>query len=457
LEARQQLLKDLSLPAGATILSAKFIDSPQKPLVESSNKTAPKLETASEPSTLAPLVPRIALPSPSDLSSPELSTPKVTEAQADPSRPTDAASMPPTLQAPQELEELSESDAATRATQTPEAIATVSSAPQLPATGKSVLGANNQISGSEVDAQVTETIATSPASTELVVDGVLRSPALQQIQIDFLKKQLAERDDLIRQINSMQPKFQQQIDDLSQVNDQLRKREQELANVNQQFKVKTQQELQRQELRVAELKAEILELQQNSKEQEISSNERLADAERARFSEVVKFRKELAEVQNDKVSALVKLRKEIDAIADTQSMQASREVAEQKKMLDAQSKTIENLVRQLDIVRESQTAELSRLQKNRQGAVEFEQHETSPANPGSTEPDDARSFELGNSDTKDVAPITTEPTIQLEEPQKQTMPARPLTPSMQSLKSTKPKIPRIETPKPAAAETMKSF
>ena len=544
LEARQQLLQGLSLPEGATILSAKFIDPPvkpvekpvekpaEKPAVESSSKVGLQAAINLEPSAPAPQVPRIAVPIPTDSSTSAVSKPVIIEAKVDPSNsietsqttpealpaitavPLDppmkamakesavlspseglsstdrkdatqevelpvqevkaveqeaneSASLPPMLEAPKDLEKTTEkievpNEVASVATSiattevtgevSNEAIRSEAVANRMPATLEPsvpepapISNVTSQKSADSERARPAMNIA--PDANALVVDGVLRSPALQQIQIDFLKKQLAERDDLIRQINSMQPAFQEQIDELARGNDQLRKREQELARENQQIRIKTQQESQKHDVKLVEIKAELFAVQQQLRDQEMSFNDKMEDADKANFSELVKLRKELSEIQKDKAAAVSTLRQEIEALTDSHSKQTSQQLTEQQRIVDAHLKSIDNLERQLESVRASQAMDLRKIESIRdqqKAEREAKQIQAEPA-PSSPFPSPAP-----------VPSTLIEPGTQSKETEIDKGTFKPFELPAPDIKATKLKIPRIENQKPAA-ETTKSF
>ena len=531
-EARRQLLQGLSLPEGATILSAKFIDPPVKPVVEASNKVGSPAAINLEPSAPAPQVPRIAVPIVINLSTPAVSEPVVIETKADPSRPVEStqttpeslpavnpllldplakavtkesvvlspsegisstggdvatqevevaiqekktpnqeviefASLPPMLEAPKDLEKTTEkievpNEVASVATNifTTEVAGEVSNeatrseavANPMPATLEPTVPElapiSNVTSQKNADSErARPSINVAPDAKALVVDGVLRSPALQQIQIDFLKKQLLERDDLIQQINSMQPAFQQQLDDLARGNDQLRKREQELTRENQQIRINAQQESQKHDINLVEIKAELFSAQQQLRDQEMVFNDKMVDVDKANFSELVKIRKELSEIQKDKAAAVSTLRQEIDALTDSHSKQTSQLIAEQQKIVDAHLKSIDKLERQLESVRASQALDLKRIESIRdQHKVEREaKHIQAEPTPSSPLPSPAP-----------VLGTVIEPETQTKESKIDEGVSKPFELPTPNIKATKPKIPRIENRKPAA-ETTNSF
>lgn len=558
IEARQKLLQGLSLPEGATILSAKFIDPPAKPIED----TAKNLELQSkpieanleEPTPPAPQVPKIAVPSPSTLTYPSAPEPVVTEAKADPSEPTeslqsdkdslpkdksltlpsrmdaavgsststikiigdgedakpdeklldqpkaeqtnenlkaldsaaqnlkpeasdaiisspigdnlsgkspsdlpndskiaseksiDIVAAPPTLQNPKDSAIPSAVAKLPKQTSPSEAIAipipipepTADTATNVKADPKTEpTGDTSKLLAESVPSKSATTIA--PDANALVVDGVLRSPALQQIQIDFLKKQLVERDELIRQLNSMPPIFQQQIDELARANDQLRKREQELARETQQVKIEAQQASQKYEVKMVELKADLLAAQQQLRQQELSFQEKMSHADTAHFTELVKLRKELSEIQNDKAATIARLRQEMDALADSQSEQSSKQIADQQSIIDAHLKSIEKLERQLESANALRTDDIKRMESNRQRQQVERKAMLNPIEPVS----EASSKEA----TDDLKAELTE--MRKTESKSFELP-------VPKLKSSKPKVPRIENPK-GPNEATRSF
>jgi hypothetical protein len=568
IEARQQLLQGLSLPEGATILSAKFIDPPAKPVEGNDKKpesqtTPPVINAANseEPATSVPQVPKIAVPSPAPLNKQTIPEPVVTEAKADPSKRTepartdnnsqaedksldlpnqmksavgplkstikiigdsedakpeekksnqpvpdqpnldqpkpdqsdlDAKSQSEKSKAPNTViasprESKSPSDAIVTTNDSNESIAsppmlenptpenpklesqvdsgmlssdaktTTASTPAEAVATPIPMAEPTTLSSPEVGAERINSITTStpesrvdsnplksattlaPDAKALVVDGVLRSPALQQIQIDFLKKQLAERDELIRQLNSMPPIFQQQIDELARVNDQLRKREQERIQEAQQIRIEAQQASQKHEVKMVELKADLLATQQQLQKQELLFQERMSDAETAHFTELVKLRKELTEIQNDKASTIARLRQELDALVDSKSKQATRQIAEQQTIIEAHLKSIEKLERQLESALAIQQADINRLESTRQTELFERSTKMNPIESVS---------ELSGKDlTDENSGVASEVKERASKPFELPVP---------KTKSSKPKVPRIETPK-GANESTRSF
>ncbi len=551
IEARQKLLQGLSLPEGTTILSAKFIDPPAKPVEDAAEKpesqTIPleaNLEDLAQP---APQVPKIAVPSPAILTNPIAIEPVVTEAKADPSKPIeplqsnkdwltedqsltlpsrmnaavgtststikiigdgedakpdekqfdqsvadqpkviqkgldsaaqnvkpelpdamiasptksdspndspsdskisiqesiDIVAPPPTLENPQDIVKPS-AGANTPNEPTPsEAIPIPTAEPTADAT-KDVKADPKTVPTSDTTKFLAESNPSKSASTiapdtkALVVDGILRSPALQQIQIDFLKKQLVERDYLIRQLNSMPPIFQQQIDELARANDQLRKSEQELAREAQQVKIKAQQAAQQHEVKLVELKADLLAAQQQLRQQELSFQEKMSSADTIHFNELVKLRKELSEIQNDKAATASRVRQEIDALADSQSKQASQQIADQQAIIEAHLKSIDKLQRQLESANTMQAADVKRMESNRQRQQDERKATLIPSKPvseASGESTDNRKVESTEMKERDSN------SFELPVPK---------------LKSSKPKVPRIENLK-GANEATRSF
>ncbi len=567
-EARQQLLQGLSLPEGATILSAKFIDPPAKPVGGNDRKTesqtTPPVINASnseEAATSVPQVPKIAVPNPAPLNKQTIPEPVVTEAKADPSKRTEPAqtdnkslaedtsldlpkqmksavgplkstikiigdsedakpegkksnhavldqpnqdqskqdqtdldaksqsekseapktvivspreskspsdaivttndsnesvASPPMLENPTpenpKLESQVEngmlsSDAKTTTASTPaEAVATPIPMAEPTTLSSPDIGAEktNSLTASapetRVDSNPLKSATTlAPDAKALVVDGVLRSPALQQIQIDFLKKQLAERDDLIRQLNSMPPIFQQQIDELARVNDQLRKREQERIQEAQQIRIEAQQATQKHEVKMVELKADLLATQQQLQKQELLFQERMSDAETAHFTELVKLRKELTEIQNDKASTIARLRQELDALVDSKTKQATRQIAEQQTIIEAHLKSIEKLEQQLESAHAIQQSDIKRLESTRKRELDEISTKINPIESVS---------ELSDKDFKNEnSGVASEGKERASKPFELPVP---------KTKSSKPKVPRIETPK-GANESTRSF
>jgi hypothetical protein len=558
IEARQKLLQGLSLPEGATILSAKFIDPPAKPIEDTAKKSesqsSPLASKLEEPVPQAPQVPKIAVPSSPTLTNQITATPVVTEAKSDPSKPieplqsnkeslsddksltlpsrmdaavgsststikimgdsddakpdekqldqpitekpkeiqkaqnsatqnvkpdasnaiiaspsennslgdlpsaspsdlkvappesVDNVAAPPTLENPQDSLTTS-AEAKTLSKPTPyEAVAiptpiaepTLDTSINEKADPRTVpmLDATKLLAETDPPKSAT-TIA--PDAKAFVVDGVLRSPALQQIQIDFLKKQLVERDDLIRQLNSMPPIFQQQIDELARANDHLRKREQEIASETKQFKIEAQHASQKHEVKMGELKADLLAAQHQLRQQELSFHEKMSDADTVHFTELVKLRKELTEIQNDKAATVTRLRQEIDALNDSQSKQSSQQIADQQVIIKAHLKSIEKLQHQLESANAIQSADVKRMESNRQ-----RQQEERKATLVPTEQVSEASSKESTNDRKKKS-------NELKEPESKSFEL-----PVPKLKSSKPKVPRIENPK-VQNEAIRSF
>jgi len=466
LEARQQLMQGLSLPSGAMILSAKFIEISNQAgqsLFNEVNLTENANAAPTVPKILAPKIPITKIPVPaiaSNLTKLGNTSPTVIQRSLGVIR-SSTTSDSPVIQAkvvaPNLSEEAStptvviasdnpavalESETETHPTQEPalsvspsppesiEAVEVLETAVMPPETTGSEAIANNSSSASsspsdgisdaamiksdspvidtainetanrpevlsievaqkdnalkdnivkaipvDDDVPVAEVIAVAnetsrvPVSASdaksLVVDGVLRSPALQQIQIDFLKKQLTERDDLIRNINGMQVQYQQQMDSLARANEQLMKREQEMAREVQQTKVESQKVSQKQEVEVLSIRNELASVRQQAREQAMLLNDKLGEVNNAKVEEIVQLREELNAVRQSKLESVASIRADMTSTAELTARQDTQRIVDQQLMIETQIKSIAKLENQVESIQASQALDARRIGKLR--------------------------------------------------------------------------------------------
>jgi len=435
LEARQKLMQELSLPPGATILSAKFIEPSNQAAQSSYDKT-----NLTDNTTAAPAVPKVTVPK---VTVPKVTVPKVTAApqaqviapnleeevvtpavvmavdnpvaNADSNTETQPALEPALPVSPSQpesvaIEEVSETLVKPSETTSPDALENDSSSataspsdvkndPAMtnldsmvmdPAISESAEPATDSIPTlmlpeadpvaddaspviddvpvAEAIAVENETVRAPVRATDaksLVVDGVLRSPALQQIQIDFLKKQLLERDDLIRQLNGMQAQFQKQIDTLAHVNDQLSKREQEMTREVQQTKVESQKVSQKQEVEVLSIRNEIASVRQQAREEAMLLNDKFGEFNKTKVEETTQLREELNAVRQSKIDSIASVRADMASVAELAAKQDTQRIADQELMIETQIKSIAKLKSQVESIQSSQALDARRIEKLR--------------------------------------------------------------------------------------------
>ena len=440
LEARQKLMQELSLPPGATILSAKFIEPSNQAAQSSPDKTNLTDNTTAAPTVPKVTVPKVTVPK---VTVPKVTVPKVTAvpqaqviapnleeevvtpavvmavdnpvANADSNTETQPALEPALPVSPSQpesvaIEEVFETSVKPSETISPDALENDSSSataspsdvkndpamtnldttvmdtairksaepatdsiptsmlPEADPVADDASSVIDDVPDAEAIAVENETVRAPVSATDaksLVVDGVLRSPALQQIQIDFLKKQLLERDDLLRQLNGMQAQFQKQIDTLAHVNDQLSKREQEMTREVQQTKVEYQKVSQKQEVEVLSVRNEIASVRQQAREEAMLLNDKFGEFNKTKVEEITQLREELNAVRQSKIDSIASVRADMASVAELAAKQDTQRIADQELMIETQIKSIAKLKSQVESIQSSQALDARRIEKLR--------------------------------------------------------------------------------------------
>jgi len=272
----------------------------------------------------------------------------------------------------------------------------------------------------------------------LVVEGVLRSPALQQIQIEFLKKQLVDRDQLIEQLGKMQPQFLKQVDEFARENEKLLKREQESMVEVKRSKAELEQIGRKHEVEIQSIQSELAAMRQQYRDQASLFGDKLAEADRTRVEEVAKLTSGLNDAHKARLDSIAALRTESTESSEVSMKRDSHRISEQQAMIDSQIETISQLQKQIETIQASQSMDARRIDRLR--------NELKVSN-------DARQKASGDrllqSVENRVSPDNATPS-KLSEPttstEIETIGSNPKTfvPPVPDIKSIKPRIPRIE-------------
>ena len=213
--------------------------------------------------------------------------------------------------------------------------------------------------------QIDEKPSKTSTPDALRVEGVLTSPATQKIEIEILKRQLAERDAHLKQFSEMQKNVEERIDQLVRLNEDLAKkdagRQVELDRVQK----TSQQTIQARDLEISNLRADLASVRAESNEQRKRLTDELAESENVKAKEIARLSNEVIETQKARVEAVASLRKELSSSQDAVASQNKQAVAEHSKTVETQKATIRKLEEQLEKAEKAQHEDAERLEKAR--------------------------------------------------------------------------------------------
>ena len=215
------------------------------------------------------------------------------------------------------------------------------------------------------------TVAKPTSNPEtLRVEGVLLSPATQRIEIEILKKQLLERDLHLKQFGEMHSKVEERIDELVRLNEDLAKKDASRRIEIDRMQQSSQQILQKSDLALSDLKAELSSARAEAREQTVRLSNELAEAESSKTKEVTKLSNELMEAKQSRLEALANLRKELASTQKNALTETSGSIAEQLKTIEAQRLSIREMESKLAKAEVAQREDADRIEKFRKELTE---------------------------------------------------------------------------------------
>ncbi|MDZ4847778.1 MAG: hypothetical protein SGI77_00655 [Pirellulaceae bacterium] len=192
----------------------------------------------------------------------------------------------------------------------------------------------NRPMGQSENEQPNMSNAHSRASSLMMVDGVLTSPMSQKIEIEILKKQLQERDSLIKSISSTQSDVVGRIDQLVRMNEGLSKKDADRQIEFDRLQKMTEKDSHERDLELSNLRSELANARAESRNQLSVLSDQLAEAQRSKADEVSKLSNELIESKKARIDALASLRQELAAEKKAELDDSNRAIEEQNRSIE---------------------------------------------------------------------------------------------------------------------------
>ncbi len=193
---------------------------------------------------------------------------------------------------------------------------------------------NSPATSQSVSVDQTSIAPISPDS--LIVDGVLTSPTAQKIQIDILKKQLDERDNLLNEFSRMQKSLEERIDSIVRSNEQLSQKENLRAKELERVHRESEKNIQERDLQIANLRAELAGARADAKNQLTVLAKQLTEAQQSKSAEIVKLSDELLAARKARLD-------QISSAKGQQTTEQHDELVEAEKVVEEQRKVIQDL------------------------------------------------------------------------------------------------------------------
>ncbi len=193
---------------------------------------------------------------------------------------------------------------------------------------------NSPATSQTVSVDQTSVAPISPDS--LIVDGVLTSPTAQKIQIDILKKQLDERDNLLNEFSRMQKSLEERIDSIVRSNEQLSQKESLRAKELERLHRESEKNIQERDLHIANLRAELAGARADTKNQLTMLAKQLTEAQHSKSAEILKLSDELLAARKARLE-------QISSAKGQQTTEQHNELVEAEKVVEEQRKVIQDL------------------------------------------------------------------------------------------------------------------
>lgn len=204
---------------------------------------------------------------------------------------------------------------------------------------------------------VDQTSAAPISPDSLIVDGVLTSPTAQKIQIDILKKQLDERDNLLNEFSRMQKSLEERIDSIVRSNDQLSQKESLRAKELERLHRESEKNIQERDLHIANLRAELAGARADTKNQLTMLAKQLTEAQHSKSAEIVKLSDELLAARKARLEDVSSAKGQQTAEQQNELVEAEKVVEEQRKVIQDLQTALKKLGNQLEKLDEASEVE----------------------------------------------------------------------------------------------------
>jgi ribosomal protein L18E len=214
--------------------------------------------------------------------------------------------------------------------------------------------ANKPSNASENHPTTSQIVSMDPTSVipssldNLIVDGVLTSPTAQKIQIDLLRRQLNERDNLLNEFSRTQKSLEERIDSIVRSNEQLSQKENLRANELDRVQRESEKNVQERDLQIANLRAELAGARAETKSQLTMLSKQLTETQQSKSAEIAKLSDELLAAKKARINDINLAKVQQSGKHRNDLVQAEKVIEEQRKMIQDLQTALKKLGSQLE-------------------------------------------------------------------------------------------------------------